>query len=120
MRHEFKDIFQKNKTPIVVSVGCFAPCKHNGVLSEFGKIRETGKMCHVMRIDEQVTCMGWFNLLMTEFIVACVAGYYFFPIHIPFSTSATQAKFIVASGRKDGVDLVLIYRYVVIFLARFG
>ena len=52
IRHEFKDIFQKNKTPIVVSVGCFGPCKHNGVLSEFGKIRETGKMCHVMSIDE--------------------------------------------------------------------
>ena len=59
----------------------------------------------------------------------CVAGYYFSPIHIPFllpsyplplSTPATQAKFIVVSGRKDGVDLVLIYRYVVIFLARFG
>ena len=54
---------------------------------------------------------------MTEFIVACVAGYYFSPIHIPFllppyplplSTPATQAKFIVVSGRKDGVDLVLI------------
>ena len=73
--------------------------------------------------------MGWFNVLMTEFIVACVAGYYFSPIHIPFllppyplplSTPATQAKFIVVSGRKDGVDLVLIYRYVVIFIARFG
>ena len=38
--------------------------------------------------------MGWFNVLMTEFIVV--------------------------SGRKDGVDLVLIYRYVVIFIARFG
>ena len=69
--------------------------------------------------------MGWFNVLMTEFIVACVAS----PIHIPFllppyplplSTPATQAKFIVVSGRKDGVDLVLIYRYVVIFVARFG
>ena len=62
--------------------------------------------------------MGWFNVLMTEFIVACVASYYFSPIHIPcllppyplpLSTSATQAKFIVVSGRKDGVDLVLIY-----------
>ena len=59
---------------------------------------------------------------MTEFIVACVTGYYFSPIHIPFlippypqplSTPATQAKFIVVSGCKDGVDLVLIYRYVV-------
>ena len=56
--------------------------------------------------------MGWFNVLM--------AGYYFSPIHIPFllppyplplSTPGTQAKFIVASGCKDGVDLVLIYRY---------
>ena len=27
---------------------------------------------------------------------------------------------IVVSGRKDGVDLVLIYRHVVIFVARFG
>ena len=26
--------------------------KHNGVLCEFGKIRKTGKMCHVMSIDE--------------------------------------------------------------------
>ena len=47
-----------NKTPKVVSVGCVVLWKHNGVLSEFGKIRETGKMCHVMSIDEQVTCMG--------------------------------------------------------------
>ena len=40
--------------------------------------------------------MGWFNVLMIEFIVV--------------------------SGRKDGVDLVLIYRHVhvVIFLAQFG
>ena len=73
--------------------------------------------------------MGWFNVLMTEFIVACVAGYYFSSIHIPFLlppyplpllTPATQAKFILASGRKDGVDLVLIHHYVVIFVARFG
>ena len=73
--------------------------------------------------------MGWFNVLMTEFIVACVAGYYFFPIPIPFllplyplplSTPATQAKFVVVSGCKDGVDLVLIYRHVVIFVALFG
>ena len=64
--------------------------------------------------------MDWFSVLMTEFTVACVAGYNFSPIHIPFllppyhlplSTPATQAKFIVVSGRKDGVDLVLIYRY---------
>ena len=73
--------------------------------------------------------MGWFNVLMTEFIVDYVAGYYFSPIHIsfllppyplPLSTTATQAKFIVVSGHKHGVDLVLIYRYVVIFVARFG
>ena len=73
--------------------------------------------------------MGWFYMLMTEFIVACVAGYYFSPIHIPFllppyllplSTPTMQAKFIDVSGRKDGVDLVLIYHYVVIFIARFG
>ena len=42
-----------------------------------------------MSIDEYVTCTGWFKVLMTEFIVV--------------------------SGRKDGVDLVLIYRHVVIF-----
>ena len=41
-----------HKTPKVVSVGCVGLWKHNGVLSEFGKIRETGKMCHVMSIDE--------------------------------------------------------------------
>ena len=41
-----------NKTPKVVSVGCVGLWKNNGVLSEFGKIRETGKMCHVMSIDE--------------------------------------------------------------------
>ena len=73
--------------------------------------------------------MGWFNVLMTEFIVACLAGYYFSPIHIPFllpphpvplSTPATQAKFIVVSGRKDEVHLVLIYSNVIIFVARFG
>ena len=44
---------ERNKTPKVVSVGCVGPWNHiNGVLSEFGKIRETGKMCHVMSIDE--------------------------------------------------------------------
>ena len=73
--------------------------------------------------------MGWLNVLMTQFIVACVTGYYFFPIHVSFllppyalslSTPAKQAKFIVVRGRKDGDDLVLIYRYVVIFTARFG
>ena len=30
-----------------------------------------------MSIDKYVTCMGWFNVLVPEFIVACVAGYYF-------------------------------------------
>ena len=74
--------------------------------------------------------MGWYNVLMTEFIVACVTlHHYFSSIHIPFLlppypppllTPAIQAKFIVVSDRKDGVDLVLIYRYVVIFIARFG
>ena len=37
--------------------------------------------------------MGWFNVLMTEFIV---------------------------SGHKDGVYLVLIYCHVVVFVAQFG
>ena len=53
------------------------------------KIRKIRKMCHVMSLDEQVTCM-----LMTEFIVV--------------------------SGCKDGVDLVLIYRHVVTFVVQFG
>ena len=62
--------------------------------------------------------MGWFNVL-----------YYFSSIDIPFLLPpypltllppATKAKFIVVSARKDGVDLVLIHRYVVIFVARFG
>ena len=43
---------RNNKTPKVVSVGCVGLWKHNGVLSEAGKVRETGKMCHVMSIDE--------------------------------------------------------------------
>ena len=47
-----KEQLNWNKTPKVVSVGCVGLWKHNGVLSEFGKIRETGKMCHVMSIDE--------------------------------------------------------------------
>ena len=63
--------------------------------------------------------MGWFNVLLTEFIVACVAGYYFSPIHFPFfASSLSPTPF--DSGHKDGVDFVLIYRYVVIFVARFG
>ena len=40
------------KQDAYVSVGCVGLWKHNGVLSEFGKIRETGKMSHVMSIDE--------------------------------------------------------------------
>ena len=47
-----ESILKENKTPKVVSVGCVGLLKHNGVLCEFGKIRETGKMCHVMSIDE--------------------------------------------------------------------
>ena len=44
-----------NKTPKVVSVGCVRLWKHNSVLSEFKKIREiTGKMCHVMSIDDEL------------------------------------------------------------------
>ena len=53
------------------------------------KIRKIRKMCHVMSLDEQVTCMP-----MTEFIVV--------------------------SGCKDGVDLVLMYRLVVTFVVQFG
>ena len=43
-----------NKTPKVVPLGCVGLWKHNGVLSEFGKISKIGKMCHVMSIDEKV------------------------------------------------------------------
>ena len=78
-----------NKMPKVIPMGCIGLWKHNGVLSEFGKIRKIRKMCHVMSLDEQVTCM-----LMTEFIVV--------------------------SDCKHGVDLVLIYRHVVTFVAQFG
>ena len=63
--------------------------------------------------------MGWFNVLMTEFIVPNIP-FLLAPYPLPLSTPSTQAKFIVVTGRKDGVDLVLIYRYVVIFIARFG
>ena len=56
---------QINKTPKVVSVGC----KGNVVLCECGKTREMGKMCHIMSIDEKVTCMGGFNLLISELLV---------------------------------------------------
>ena len=44
-----KFLTQKVKSSLKKCVGLW---KHNGVLSEFGKIRETGKMCHVMSIDE--------------------------------------------------------------------
>ena len=52
IKDEKTSYLNTNKTPNVVSVGCVGLLKHNGVLSEFGKIRETGKMCHVMSIDE--------------------------------------------------------------------
>ena len=47
-----KAVLKSHKMPRVVSVGWVGLWKHNGVLSEFGKIRETGKTCHVMSIDE--------------------------------------------------------------------
>ena len=93
---QYTSVFSENnvkdnvhKTLKVVPVGCIGLWKHNGILSEFGKIGKIRKMCHVMSIDEQITCM-----LMTEFIVV--------------------------SGCKDGVDLVLIYRHVVTLVAQFG
>ena len=46
-----------NKTPQVVSVGCIGVYKGNVVLCECGKMREMGKMCHVMSIDEKVRCI---------------------------------------------------------------
>ena len=52
IKDEKTSYLNTNKTPNVVSVECVGLLKHNGVLSEFGKIRETGKMCHVMSIDE--------------------------------------------------------------------
>ena len=36
--------FTDNKTPIVVPVGCIGLWKHHCVLSEFGKIKEIGKI----------------------------------------------------------------------------
>ena len=48
-------LLYKNKTPKVVSVGCVGPWKHNGVLYECGKIRETGKMCHVMSTQSTIS-----------------------------------------------------------------
>ena len=48
----FEPKFFLNKTPKVVPVGCIGLWKHNSVLSEFGKIRETGKMSHVIIIDD--------------------------------------------------------------------
>ena len=47
-----KAVLNSHKTPRVVSVGWVGLWKNNGVPSEFGKIRETGNMCHVMTIDE--------------------------------------------------------------------
>ena len=38
--------------PKVIPMGCIGLWKHNGVLSEFGKISEIGKMCHIVSIDE--------------------------------------------------------------------
>ena len=38
--------------PNVVPMGCIGLWKHSGILSEFGKIREIGNMCHVMSIEE--------------------------------------------------------------------
>ena len=49
--------------------------------------------CVMLCTDKEGTCVGWFNVLMTEFIVVC--------------------------GHRDGVYLVLICRHVVIFVARF-
>ena len=46
-----------NKTPQVVSVGCLGLYKGNVVLCECGKMREMGKMCDVMSIDEKVRCI---------------------------------------------------------------
>ena len=43
--------YQLNKMPKVVPVGCIGLWKHNGVPCEFGKIREIGKMCHIMSIE---------------------------------------------------------------------
>ena len=40
-----------NKRSKVVPVGCIGLWKHNGVPSEFRKIREIGKMCHIMSIE---------------------------------------------------------------------
>ena len=43
--------YQLNKTSKVVPVRCIGLWKHNGITSEFGKIREIGKMCHIMSIE---------------------------------------------------------------------
>ena len=40
-----------NKRSKVVPVGCIGLWKHNGVPSEFRKIREIRKMCHIMSIE---------------------------------------------------------------------
>ena len=50
--------FEINKTPQVVSVGCIGVwVMVNVVLCECGKMREMGKMCHAMSIDEKVRCI---------------------------------------------------------------
>ena len=41
-----------NKMPKVIPMVCIGLWEHNGILSEFGKIRKIRKMCHVMSIDE--------------------------------------------------------------------
>ena len=51
-----------------------------------------GKMCHVMSIDEKVTCVGGFNLLISEWLVV--------------------------SGQKNRVDLILTYSHLEFFVAR--
>ena len=43
--------YQLNKMSKVVPVRCIGLWKHNGITSEFGKIREIGKMCHIMSIE---------------------------------------------------------------------
>lgn len=50
-------------------MGCIGLCKYSGVLFEFGKMREIGKMCYVMSIIEKVICMGGFNVFVSEFLV---------------------------------------------------
>ena len=56
---QYTSVFPENnvkdkvhKTPKVVPVGCIGLWRHNGILSEFGKIGKIRKMRHVMSIDE--------------------------------------------------------------------